>query len=235
MSRSKTLYQLQQYDSGIDQAIKRIQSIDSILGDTTEFDSALKKQVELKIFLDEKQKILKSAEHTVEVQNQKIAQNQNKLYSGAITNPKDLEDLQLESTSLLKYLSVLEERQLEAMLEFDQAQVNYDQISAQVEEISLKKQTESEILSAEKSDLESGISSLRSDREALLTRAEILELPIYEILRKSSGGIAVTLMQNSSCSACGSNIPSAIEQEARSPKKLSFCPACKRILHPGSS
>lgn len=235
MSRSKTLYQLQQYDSGIDQAVKRIQSIDSILGDTTEFDNALKKQVELKIFLDEKQKILKSAEHTVEVQNQKIAQNQNKLYSGAITNPKDLEDLQLESTSLLKYLSVLEERQLEAMLEFDQAQVNYDQISAQVEEISLKKQTESEILSAEKSDLESGISSLRSDREALLTRAEILELPIYEILRKSSGGIAVTLMQNSSCSACGSNIPSAIEQEARSPKKLSFCPACKRILHPGSS
>lgn len=235
MSRSKTLYQLQQYDSGIDQAVKRIQSIDSILGDTTEFDNALKKQVELKIFLDEKQKILKSAEHTVEVQNQKIAQNQNKLYSGAITNPKDLEDLQLESTSLLKYLSVLEERQLEAMLEFDQAQVNYDQISAQVEEISLKKQTESEILSAEKSDLESGISSLRSDREALLTRADILELPIYEILRKSSGGIAVTLMQNSSCSACGSNIPSAIEQEARSPKKLSFCPACKRILHPGSS
>lgn len=235
MSRSKTLYQLQQYDSGIDQAIKRIQSIDSILGDTTEFDSALKKQVELKFFLDEKQKILKSAEHTVEVQNQKIIQNQNKLYSGAITNPKDLEDLQLESTSLLKYLSVLEERQLEAMLEFDQAQVNYDQISAQVEEISLKKQTESEILSAEKSDLESGISSLRSDREALLTRAEILELPIYEILRKSSGGIAVTLMQNSSCSACGSNIPSAIEQEARSPTKLSFCPACKRILYPGSS
>lgn len=235
MSRSKTLYQLQQYDSGIDQAVKRIQAIELILSDTKEFDIALKKKEEHNNILDEKRKALKSTEHNVEDQNQKIAQNQNKLYSGAITNPKDLEDLQLESTSLLKYLSVLEERQLEAMLEFDQAQVNYDQISAQVEEISLKKQTESEILSAEKSDLESGISSLRSDREALLTRAEILELPIYEILRKSSGGIAVTLMQNSSCSACGSNIPSAIEQEARSPTKLSFCPACKRILYPGSS
>ncbi len=235
MSRSKTLYQLQQYDSGIDQAVKRIQAIELILSDTKEFDIALKKKEEHNNILDEKRKTLKSTEHNVEDQNQKIAQNQNKLYSGAITNPKDLEDLQLESTSLLKYLSVLEERQLEAMLEFDQAQVNYDQISAQVEEISLKKQTESEILSAEKSDLESTISTLQDDRSTLLTDTDLLELPIYEALRKSSGGIAVTLMINSSCSSCGSNIPSAIEQEARSPTKLSFCPACKRILYPGSS
>ena len=235
MSRSKTLYQLQQYDSGIDQAFKRIQVIESILSDTKEFDDALKKQEELKVFLNEKQKILKTAEHTVDVQNQKITQNQKKLYSGAITNPKDLEDLQLESTSLHKYLSVLEERQLEAMLETDQAQEYFNQTSAHVEEISLKKQTESGTLSAEKSDLESIISSLQGDREALLASDEILELPIYENLRKSSGGIAVTLMQSSSCSACGSNIPSAIEQEARSPTKLSFCPACRRILHPGSS
>lgn len=235
MSQSKTLYQLQQYDSGIDQAIKRIQAIESILSDNNELDFALKKQEEYKLILDEKQKLLKSAEHIVEIQNQKIAQNQNKLYSGAVTNPKDLEDLQLESSSLQKYLSVLEERQLETMLESDQAQEIYNQGSAYVDEISQNKQAESEILSAEKSSLEAKIFSLQSDREAFLANVGISELPIYENLRKSSGGIAVTLMQNSSCSACGSNIPSAIEQEARSPKKLSFCPACRRILHPGSS
>jgi predicted nucleic acid-binding Zn-ribbon protein len=235
MSLSKTLYQLQQYDSGIDQSIKRIQAIESILNDSNELDFALKKQEEHKLIFDEKQKILKSAEHVVEIQNQKITQNQNKLYSGAVTNPKDLEDLQLESSSLQKYLSVLEERQLEAMLESDQAQEIFNQASTYTDEITQKKQAESEVLSAEKSALESKISSLQSDREAFLTSSEISELPIYENLRKSSGGIAVTLMQNSSCSACGSNIPSAIEQEARSPKKLSFCPACRRILHPGSS
>jgi predicted nucleic acid-binding Zn-ribbon protein len=235
MSRSKTLYQLQKYDSGIDQALKRIQAIESIFSDTKEFDSTLKKHEEHNNILDEKRVFLKSAEHNVEDQNLKIAQNQNKLYGGAITNPKDLEDLQLESVSLHKYLSVLEERQLEAMLEFDQAQEIYDQSSARVEEITVKKQTESEILSAEKSNLESMISSLQGDRSAFIAGSEILELPIYEKLRKSSGGIAVTLMINSSCSSCGSNIPSAIEQEARSPTKLAFCPACKRILNPGSS
>ena len=235
MSRSNILYQLQQYDSGIDQANKRVQVIDSILSDTTEFDYALNEQEERKIFLAEKHKTLKSTEHTVTIQNQKITQNQNKLYSGAVTNPKDLEDLQLESDSLHKYLSVLEERQIEAMLESDQAQEIYDLSSALINEISQKKQTERELLSAEKSEVEFKISSFQSDRETLLTNSKIPDISIYENLRKSSGGIAVTLMQKSSCSACGSNIPSAIEQEARSPKKLSFCPACKRILHPGSS
>lgn len=121
------------------------------------------------------------------------------------------------------------------MLESDQAQEIYNQASTYADEISQDKQAESEALSSEISALDSKISSLQSDREVFLTNAEISELPIYENLRKSSGGIAVTLMQNSSCSACGSNIPSAIEQEARSLKKLSFCPACRRILHPGSS
>ena len=161
MSRSEMLYQLQQYDSGIDQATKRIQAIVLLLSDTKELDIYLKKQEEYKYNLDEKQKILKSAEHNVEIQNQKIIQNQKKLYSGAISNPKDLEDLQLESASLQKYLSVLEERQLEAMLDTDQAQENYDQISARVEEISSQKQTESEILSVENTNLESTIFSLR--------------------------------------------------------------------------
>ena len=71
MSRSKILYQLQQYDSGIDQATKRIQAIVLILSDNKEFDSALKKQEEHKFNLDEKQKVLKSAEHNVEIQKSK--------------------------------------------------------------------------------------------------------------------------------------------------------------------
>jgi len=169
MSRSQMLYQLQQYDSGIDQAIKRIQAIESILSDSIELDFSQKKQEEYKLILDEKQKLLKSAEHIVEIQNQKITQNQNKLYSGAVTNPKDLEDLQLESTSLQKYLSVLEERQLETMFESDQAQEIYDQASAHADEVSQTKQAESEVLSTENSSLESKISSLQNDPRSIFS------------------------------------------------------------------
>jgi len=235
MSRSKTLYQLQQFDTEIDQSLKRIQEIDSILSNRKELDNALKVQEKDHIFLGEKKQNQKSAEQNVDTQNVKLTQNQNRLYSGAITNPKELEDLQMESTSLQKYLSVLEERQLEAMLEADQAQDVFSKSSALVDKLIQDKQSEDEILSTEKSGLESKIVTLQNARASFLDNTEIPDLSIYERLRKSSGGIAVALMINSSCNACGSNIPSAKEQEARSPKIISFCPACKRILNPGVS
>jgi hypothetical protein len=235
MSRSKTLYQLQQFDTEIDKSLKRIQEIDKILCNRKELDNALKVQEKDHIFLGEKKQNQKSAEQNVDTQNAKLTQNQNKLYSGAITNPKELEGLQMESASLQKYLSVLEERQLEAMLEADQAQDVFSKSSALVDKLTQDKQSEDEIISTEKSELESKIVTLQNTRASFLDNTEILDLSIYERLRKSSSGIAVALMINSSCTACGSNIPSAKEQEARSPKKLSFCPACKRILNPGVS
>ena len=232
MSLSKTLYKLQLIDSELDLARKRIEIIDSILNDHKELDLALKTQEEHQKYLTEKQKDLKFAEHNVEDQNQKIAQNQKRLYGGAITNPKELEDLQLESTSLQKYLSALEDRQLEAMLDMEQTQETYNQSSAHAEEISHRKETESAVLQSEKEELVSRIEILGRDRDDYIADTPIPNLPTYEKIRKSSGGIAVTLMVGNSCSACGASIPSAIEQEARSPTKMSYCPACKRILHP---
>ena len=233
MSKSKTLFQLQQFDTKLDQTLKRIQEIDSIMSNRKELDSALNIQEKDQIFFGEKKQSLKSAEQNVDTQNAKLTQNQNKLYSGVITNPKELADLQMESASLQKYLSILEERQLEAMLEADQAQEVFSKSSALVEKLTGDKQSENEILSTEKSGLESEIVTLQDARRSFLDNTEIPELSVYERLRKSSGGIAVALMINSSCTACGSNIPSAIEQEVRSPKKIALCPACKRILNPG--
>lgn len=235
MSRSKTLFQLQQFDTEVDQALKRIQEIDSILSNRKELDSVLTIQEKDQIIFGKKKQDQESAEQNVDEQNSKLTQNQNRLYGGAITNPKELEDLQMESASLQKYLSVLEERQLEAMLKADQAQDIFSKSSALVEKLTMDKQSEKEILSIEESELESKIVTLQDTRASFLDNNEIPELSTYERLRKSSGGIAVALMINSSCSACGSNIPSAIEQEARSPKIISFCPACKRILNPGVS
>jgi predicted nucleic acid-binding Zn-ribbon protein len=232
MSLSKTLYKLQQIDSEIDLSLKRIDEIELLISDSRELSNALKKQEDDKSILDEKHKDLKSAEYNVEDQNLKIDQNQKKLYGGAITNPKELEDLQLESTSLQKYLSVLEERQLEAMLDYDQALADYNKSTSIASEISEHKQAETQKLSVEKDGLEAKISALTGDRIGYLESTTITELPIYERLRKSSGGIAVAAMVEASCTACGAHIPSAIEQEARSTTKLAFCPTCKRILHP---
>ena len=233
MGRSKTLYQVQQYDTQIDNASKRIREIDTILSDNKLLDDALKIQSEAEHVLTEKKKVLASAEVLVGDHSLKIDQNQKKLYSGSVTNPKDLEDLQLESESLNKYLSVLEERQLEAILEMEEAENDFNNASSEVAVIKSKMDSEHAQLTTEKKDLALSITEAAAQKDSFLSSNDIPDIRTYLSLRKSSGGIAVTLMISNSCSSCGANIPSAIAQEARSPVKLAFCPTCKRILHPG--
>jgi len=234
MSRSQALYHLQQLDTGLDNAHKRVQEIDTLLQDRSALALALQNQQRMKDIHEEKVKILKSAEHEVSLQNTKVEQNQKKLYSGAVTNPKELEDLQLEAASLQKYLGVLEERQLEAMLEADQALTDLAAATADLEGIQMARDREHKALIEERTNLESSIASLSQEKNHYLEEHALSDLSIYQSLRESSGGIAVTLMVDSSCSSCGANIPSAIDQEAKSPTKLAFCPTCKRILHPGT-
>ena len=232
MSRSSALNHLQQLDTGLDNARKRIQEIDIQLKDRSPVEKASEIQRSLSEIHDQKTQVLKEAEQEVSLQHIKLDQNQKKLYSGAVTNPKELEDLQMEASSLTKYIQVLEERQLKAMLEADQSQSDLDAASTQLEEVTLELDMEHQSLEDEKNNLEAELISLDSEKSSYLNSENIPDLPTYESLRNSSGGIAVTLMRDASCSSCGANIPSAIEQVAKSPTNLAFCPTCNRILHP---
>lgn len=233
MNRSQTLFLLQQLDTGLDNAQYRIQEINKLLQDRSALDEAIIIRQEMESLHAENSKSLKIAEGEVSLQNAKLEQNQQKLYSGIVTNPKELEDLQMESNSLTKYLHVLEERQLEAMIVSDQSRSDFEAASARLDEITRNMENEHSELNQEKSILEAEITALAGKKKRYLEKEDLPDLSIYQSLRESSGGIAVTLMTDSSCSSCGASIPSAIEQAAKAPGKLAFCPTCKRILHPG--
>lgn len=231
MGQSETLFQLQKFDTEIDKSYRRIAEIDTALNDRKELDSAIADQQKTHDILTEKQILLSEAEQLVADQNKKIDQNQKKLYGGLVSNPKELEDLQLEYTALSTYLTVLEERQLEDMVITDQAKETYDQATSQVNLLTSQQETDHAELRSEKEKLTGLISITTGKKDKFLTTNNIPDLPLYESLRKSLGGIAVTLMVSNGCSSCGANIPSAIAQEARSSVKMASCPTCKRILY----
>lgn len=233
MTLSRDLFQLQQFDTVLDSARVRINEIDILLQDKTKHKAALDKLSVKEAIYQDKLKEFKKTETAVGDHNLKIDQNQKRLYGGVITNPKELEDLQLESEALQKYLLVLEERQLEAMLEMEEAESHKNQAAEDLGSVELDLEANHKTLSAEKESLLKQSQAAQAEKDAFLERIEFDDLPTYQSIRASSGGIAVTQMISDSCSACGANIPSAIAQEARSPGKLAFCPTCKRILHPG--
>ena len=61
-------------------------------------------------------------EEEVREQQIKIEQNQSRLYSGKVTNPKELQDLQAEAEAFKRQLSLHENRQLEKMMALEERQ-----------------------------------------------------------------------------------------------------------------
>ncbi|MGD2159099.1 MAG: hypothetical protein PVG32_19635, partial [Anaerolineales bacterium] len=114
MSRSLKLYRLQQIDEQLDTAFHRLKRIDEILNDNNFLEQAEKKSKETEKLLHKVRQNLKEAEWNVQAQRKKIKQTEDKLYSGKVTNPKELQDLQKESLSLNRYLDTLEDHQLQA-------------------------------------------------------------------------------------------------------------------------
>lgn len=233
MSQTFKLYRLQQLDSQLDQARKRVSEIDRALSDNQRLRNAEMTARAASTALENAQKKLRKAELDVQSQKLKIEQTEATLYGGKVRNPKELQDLQNESAALRRYLEVLEERQLEAMLTEEECQEDYDHESSNLDTVSAETADLSQQLTAEKKELEKTIARLDGERKAAVKSIPEDDLGIYEQLRKKRRGIAVALVSENFCSACGSTLSAADLYEARSPNSITRCESCGRLLYAG--
>lgn len=228
------LYRLQQIDSMLDQAKNRHKDIEFALQN----DDALiqsKKNLEIASSnLVNSQKSLKEAEDKVREHRLKIEQNESTLYSGKITNPKELQDIQKEVASLKKFLITLEDRQLEMMINYDEAHLEY----IRVQDLHHDEEKNSEVKKQQLMDeliiIDGDIDRIEIERHATLTSITDTEITVYEKLREQRRGVAVAIIAEKCCSACGSTLNAALLQTAKSPTQLIRCPSCGRILYSGN-
>jgi len=231
MSQVRQLVQLQEIDTQVDQANKRLVEIDVALNDGSAVRRANAKAKKAAKALMETRLALKNAELDVQSQQDKIERNQKALYGGSKRPPKELEDLQMESGALSRYLSVLEDRQLEAMLAFEEAEAASQAADQFLSDTKQRVAAENSDLAAEQENLLAKVASLGADRETLIAPIEPDLLAEYEKLRQTRMGLAVSQMTDGGCSACGANISTVQAQVTRSPSKIAHCDVCGRILY----
>lgn len=233
MSRAFNLFRLQQVDTRLDRARARLTEIEQLLTENAAVRQAQVELDEATSALEQAQKDLRSAEENTRSQRLKIEQTESHLYSGKVTNPKELQDLQNEVAALKRYRETLEERQLEAMLAFEE-----------VEEVAAEAETRMTTLLAEKVEKDAGLLGEQSDLQAEVERLEservVAEVSVtaedrqtYARLQAKRGGVAVAQAAGGSCAACGSSLNTSLAQAARSPNKLVFCDTCGRVLYAG--
>lgn len=233
MSQPFKLFRLQQVDTQIDRLQARLSEIQAILQDHSVEEQAAAEHASAQAELNQKLKVLKRAEEEVRSQRLKIEQTEATLYGGKVRNPKELQDLQNEIAALKRYLSVLEDRQLEAMFEAETSEEEEKGAAGRLEIVKKATVEKHANLEAEKAGLINEIEHAGTERQATISSIPTEDLNLYEQLRRQRKGLAVAQVSDRYCSACGSTLSATLLHAARSSTQLTRCEVCGRILYSG--
>lgn len=233
MSESFHLYQLQKIDSQIYSNKLRITQITTKINENSELLNSKQIMEETINKFNEAKFIVNKLNDEVESKKIKINQCNSDLYSGSVKNPKELQDLQMELSLLKKQLEDLEENLLEKMIELDEIEMEKNKLVDSFHLIESKAVTTSSMLIGEKKELLANQSRLEVEREAMTAQIHSSLIGQYEILRSERNGIAVAMLQDNSCSACGAVLSPSECQSSRDSNIIFHCPTCKRIIYGG--
>jgi predicted nucleic acid-binding Zn-ribbon protein len=233
MSRASSLFTLQSLDQRLDAIALRLQAIEQALGGSERLTVAKQHQDVVQAELVSSRSETHAADQAVESHKEKIARNQQALYGGSVTNPKELEDLQRESRALQAHLQTLEERLLEAMVRLDDTEAAYDAAKAEFELAEADTHAEHRHLIEERDQLTSEGDRLAVEREAALASVGAPELALYDEIKQNVGPMVVALVEDGACSACGLGLPDSQGQTVRRGTELVRCYQCGRILYAG--
>ena len=233
MSRPFKLYRLQQIDSQLDWIHTRQLEIESALKEDAAVQEATRITEQVNTRLQQARKVLRQAEADVQDQRVKIEQNESSLYGGRIHNPKELKDLENEVAALKRYRSVLEDRQLEAMVAEEEVAEELHLANASLEKAHSEFDQRSQELVQEKEKLAKEMARFEEERKAALGSIPPEDISLYASLRQKRRGVAVTKVTDRACSACGSTLNAILLDAAHSPNQICLCDKCGRILYTG--
>jgi hypothetical protein len=229
MTEGADLYRLQNLDSEGDKKRRRLAEVEAALNESKELQQARRavEQAEEQV----RKWAVKQRDSELEVQGlaDKTSRDEQRLYSGTIRNPKELEDLQAEVASLKRRRQQLEEDLLEVMLEREDAETIRSQAQSHLDKVQADWTARQADLINEREELQARLAENEQAREALLPSIDAGDLRIYESLRRRKGGIAVALLCDDTCGACGVGISPSFKWQLRQ-GELTPCSNCERIL-----
>jgi len=231
MSRTQPLYDLQQVDLEIQGVSGRLKEIAATLGENAELKRARKMATDAQAELATCRAKMHDLDLEVSSLSQKIETNESRLYSGRVTNPKELANLEEELASLKRWREKREEDLLEAMLATEEAEASLSDAQAILAQVSETWGAEQGDLADEQTTLQARLEELGDRRQSLIAVVGPEDVVTYERLRQRKAGRAVAAVKDGVCEGCRMNPPSSQVQHARSGSDLVFCNNCGRILH----
>jgi uncharacterized protein len=226
-----TLFQLQQLDLELERLTAEQQALANTLQGNTQLRKLRMEQARAQQELRAGLQSQKEAEWTLEELNRRLSTQEQRLYSGSISNPKELYTLQQE----VQHLRAQQSRQEEMALEVMEAAESLQETMSRATETLQQAEEEWARSNAEgilrRDQLETKRQELQRKREQLATAIDAELLKRYETLRRSKQGRAISKVEQNSCQWCRVILTPSELQRVRVSKELQTCSNCGRILY----
>ena len=229
MAITKQLFKLQELDTEIEQKEQTLKRNQSQLGNRDTLNAARNCLASEQQKLDDLRHQHRESEAEVTDLLDKITEIEGQLYSGKITNPKELSGLQHESSTMKARCDTLEEKTLAIIDRFEAAERIVDQATDDLKKLEEDWQRQQQQLSRDIEQLNINLEDLRQKRRE---QAEQIDQPIvtlYEKIRRQKSPV-VARVEQGICRACRISSSASALQRARSGQPIQ-CGTCGRILY----
>jgi uncharacterized protein len=231
MRKVDPLRELQAVDTAIDQARARLARIASQWGRREALDAAGTRRDAALVALRHQQGEQKDLELEIDKMRGKLKADSDKLYSGRVHSPRELDDLSKEVEQDRRQVSTREDRLLEVFDLVSAAEAAAREAEDAYQQTETAWKRDQEQMAAERKQVETEGQRLTAQRQQIVAHTDPASLRLYESLRRSKGGLAVVAIQQRTCQGCRIALPSSEEQKARTSTDLVLCSSCGRILY----
>lgn len=231
MEEASKLYELQKVDLAWRKVARRLQQVQHQLGES-ETVRAVREQVsQTEALLQEWHAKQRDAELESKSLASRIKSTEDKLMSGAVRNPKELQDLQENLEALRRHRTLVDDQAVEALMHADELSVHLAEQQQELSRIEGEWTSGQSELRQEEAKLKQNFVLLKRKREALATALPESLLERYEQMRKRKAGVAIAPVRDGVCGACHVQIPTGIVHGlGSSTATLVVCPSCGRFL-----
>lgn len=174
----------------------------------------------------------KKADAEVEQVKTRRTRDEERLNSGAISNPKDLESLQHELVALERRITTLEDEELEVMEALEEAQGRLTSLQADLDAVNEQLSQEIDARDAAITVLDEQAAGAQADRAQAATGVPPELITLYDKVRAQYGGLGAAALRARRCEGCRLELNGAdLRDIAAAPEDdVLRCPECGRIL-----
>jgi len=225
----ETLCEMQKLDTQlIEHERKRAQAPKRLAEIEQDLQKAKDKVAKEKEIIEELDKERRRKEKELDTEKERIKKVQSKLYE--IKTNKEYQAV-LKETEAAQAANDKTEEEIILLLErIEELRKDYDTSLAYAKKRDKEVEAEKKELEKEMSSVESVVSKLKKERDALLSKIGGEAKARYKVLMEKRSGLAVVNVKNGVCLGCYMNIPPQLFIEVMKNARLITCPSCNRIF-----